>query len=229
MCTLLTAIERLAQIKAEGYVPTKRRGPTGVGFTLETLLDIRENNLIAPDLSEVEMKTTRVGSQSMVTLFTMDRGCWVVPQVDAIRRFGTIDDDRTNFYSTFMCSGRSSKLRLITQEDGVCLVTPNRELIAQWSFKSLLDRFHQKVRHVLFVLANVKTVDGIEHFHYYEAKFLTGWMFPWHLPRLFNESVLRVDVRMHLKDERVRNHGTGFRVLENDLWRLYPHGEELPI
>ncbi|MDR1216690.1 MAG: MvaI/BcnI family restriction endonuclease [Treponema sp.] len=36
--------EKFQAIKNMGYVPSLRRGPTGIGYTLETLLGIAENN-----------------------------------------------------------------------------------------------------------------------------------------------------------------------------------------
>jgi hypothetical protein len=38
---------RIAQIKGMGYVQSHRKGDTGVGKTLEDLLGITENNLLA--------------------------------------------------------------------------------------------------------------------------------------------------------------------------------------
>ena len=68
-----------------------------------------------------------------------------------------------------------------------------------------------------------------EHFHYKKALFHSGWLLRWHIPRLFNEGIIHLDIRMHVKDDRVRNHGTAFRIMERDLPQLYPYGEELPI
>jgi len=38
-------IQKLSKIKKMGYVKSKRNGPTGIGYTLETLLKIKENNI----------------------------------------------------------------------------------------------------------------------------------------------------------------------------------------
>jgi hypothetical protein len=83
--------ERFAEIKDRGFIRSTRRGPTGVGHTLETLLGLEEDNIPMPDLGEVELKGHRAGSDSMVTLFTYDRKCWKVKQLPAIRKYGTPD------------------------------------------------------------------------------------------------------------------------------------------
>ena len=43
-----------------GFVKTMRRGPTGVGYTLEALLGIGENNISSPDIEDIEVKAHRL-------------------------------------------------------------------------------------------------------------------------------------------------------------------------
>jgi len=75
---------RFDKIRQMGWVPSKRRGPTGVGHTLEQLLGLKENNVALPDLGKVELKAHRVNSPSMITLFTFNRRAWKMNQLDAI-------------------------------------------------------------------------------------------------------------------------------------------------
>ncbi len=42
---LIEFIKKFKEIKPKGFVPSTRRGPTGIGHTLETLLGIYENNI----------------------------------------------------------------------------------------------------------------------------------------------------------------------------------------
>lgn len=41
--------EKLSALKEGGYVVSMRRGNTGIGYTLETLLGVDENNLQTPE------------------------------------------------------------------------------------------------------------------------------------------------------------------------------------
>lgn len=68
--TLEDFIREYRKIKEMGWIRTHRAGPTGVGKTLEDLLGIEENNHDAPDFGEYELKSCRVNSQSMLTMFT---------------------------------------------------------------------------------------------------------------------------------------------------------------
>ena len=45
MKTLEEALQKLRELRATGYIPTHRAGPTGIGKTLEDILGIEENNI----------------------------------------------------------------------------------------------------------------------------------------------------------------------------------------
>lgn len=66
--TLQSLIIKLRAIKSAGFVKTHRPNNTGIGKTLEDLLDIKENNLRLPDIGDVELKAKRIDSGSMLTL-----------------------------------------------------------------------------------------------------------------------------------------------------------------
>jgi len=78
-------IKKLKQIVAMGWVSNARKGNQGgIGNTLEDLLGIEENNLPIPNASEWELKTQRIGSSSLTTLFHCEpspRAIRFVPQI----------------------------------------------------------------------------------------------------------------------------------------------------
>ena len=78
-------IEKLKQIATVGWVPNARKGNQGgIGNTLEDLLGIKENNLPIPNASEWELKTQRLNSSSLTTLFHSEhspRAVRFVPQI----------------------------------------------------------------------------------------------------------------------------------------------------
>ena len=64
---------RLEQIKKQGFIKTHRAGDTGIGKTLEDLLQIKENNIPLHDIRGVaELKAYRKDAKSMLTLFTLE-------------------------------------------------------------------------------------------------------------------------------------------------------------
>lgn len=48
--------ETLSDINRMGYIVSLRKRNTGIGYTLETLLGIAENNLRSPDLENIELR-----------------------------------------------------------------------------------------------------------------------------------------------------------------------------
>ena len=68
--TLEDFISKYQNIVNTGWITTHRSGPTGIGKTLEDLLGIPENNLHEPDFGEYELKSCRINSKSMLTMFT---------------------------------------------------------------------------------------------------------------------------------------------------------------
>ena len=63
-------IEKFQAIAQQGWMPNARHGNLGgIGNTLEDLLGIQENNLPIPNASEWELKTQRINTTSLTTLF----------------------------------------------------------------------------------------------------------------------------------------------------------------
>lgn len=78
-------IQKLKEISKQGWIPNTRHGNAGgIGNTLEDLLEIKENNLPIPNSGEWELKTQRIATSSLTTLFHIEpspRAILFVPQV----------------------------------------------------------------------------------------------------------------------------------------------------
>ena len=85
---------KFEQIKKLNWIRSKRKGPTGVGQTLEHLLGLTENNIALPDLGTVKLKAHRADSSSMITLFTFNRKAWKMNPHKAIKKYGTRDEEQ---------------------------------------------------------------------------------------------------------------------------------------
>lgn len=68
--------KKLKEISNKGFIESLRKSDTGIGFTLETEMGIKENNLKNEDFTyngeKVELKTQRKGTTSNITLFTKE-------------------------------------------------------------------------------------------------------------------------------------------------------------
>jgi len=78
-------IKEFQTIAKRGWIENARKGNAGgVGNTLEDLLGIEENNLPIPNAAEWELKTQRMGTSALTTLFHIEpspRAIKFVPQV----------------------------------------------------------------------------------------------------------------------------------------------------
>lgn len=66
-------IEKLKKISEQGWIENARHGNDGgIGNTLENLLGIEKNNLPIPNAAEWELKTQRLKTSSLTTLFHIE-------------------------------------------------------------------------------------------------------------------------------------------------------------
>ncbi|OGI62734.1 hypothetical protein A2W78_00055 [Candidatus Nomurabacteria bacterium RIFCSPLOWO2_12_40_14] len=67
----LTQIKKdLKELSEKGWIKSNRKHNTGIGKTLEDYLGITENNIALPDFGVMELKSQRINTISMMTLFT---------------------------------------------------------------------------------------------------------------------------------------------------------------
>lgn len=221
--------ERLYALKQQGFVVSMRRGNTGIGYTLETLLGVRENNLLLPDLGTMELKAHRRGVTSRITLFTFNSGAWKVKPSDVIDRYGYVDTNgRHSLYC--MASSLPNNQGLYTRvgDRKVTLHHIDGTIIAEWLGQTLIERFISKMPALVFVQAEVReNSDDKEEFWFNEAYLLTNPNEGNFLDLIRNDRVA-IDIRMHLRPHgTVRNHGTGFRIEERYLRLCFGNRESL--
>ena len=136
--TLEEARNRLSRIKRMGYVRTLRRGSTGIGKTLETLLEITENNISAPDLGQIELKAQRDNHKGMTTLFTFNRKAWKMDPLEAVKKYGSLDKDgRMGMYYTMDLKPNSAGLFLLVGDSVVSVRSVDGTLIAEWELEEI--------------------------------------------------------------------------------------------
>ncbi|MDD2839825.1 MAG: MvaI/BcnI family restriction endonuclease [Rickettsiales bacterium] len=220
----------LSCIKNMGYIKTHRNGPTGIGKTLEDLLQIKENNISLPDFGNIELKSTRENCNNLVTLFTFNNKAWKMNPLEAIKKYGSKDkNDRLGMYYTMGIKPNSSGLFLHVQDDDISVRHIDGSTIATWRLAEVEKQFDKKVKSVLLVKAKVEIRDNIEYFYYDRAKLLSCGTTKSILKSQFESQKLLVDLRLHDKGTMARNHGTGFRIYENNMEDLYKKVEEINI
>ena len=224
---LATLKKELQRVKKLGFVPTHRAGDTGIGKTLEDLLNIKENNIPLPDIAGVaELKAYRRSAKSMLTLFTLeplpkggDRDRMLLDGFGYSKR----DNGRSKeLHSTLLCKRYNNQsLKLSVAGDKIRVQGKGKRLNIYWNVESVQKKFGDKLPALVYVLADTKKMKGKELFHFNEAYLLSGFDF-----ELFKKMVKKdhivVDFRMYYRPNgSVRNHGTGFRVKINKLYNCF--------
>ncbi|MDR0800189.1 MAG: MvaI/BcnI family restriction endonuclease [Endomicrobium sp.] len=212
---------KFIKLKEKGYIPSKRNGPTGIGYTLESSLGILENNNVKPDIEGAELKAHRTKEKSLITLFTFNNKAWKTPPLEAVRKYGSLDAiGRKGLYYTMFLKPNSAGLFIEVTKAAISVRHISGETIASWSLQNLTDRFIKKIPALIFVSAHTEERAGKEHFHFYRAQLMEGTSSEL-LENQFKEENILVDLRLHDKGTSARNHGTGFRVYEYKLPLLF--------
>lgn len=230
---LETLKKELQRINKLGFVQTHRVGDTGIGKTLEDLLNIKENNIPLHDIAGVaELKAYRRNAKSMLTLFTLEplpkggnRDRMLLDNFGYSKR----DNGRSKeLHSTLSCKRYNNQsLKLSIAKEKIRVQGKNKRLNIFWDTVSVEQKFNDKLPALVYVLASTKEIRGKEYFHFNEAYLLSGFDFT-----LFQQMVKKdqivVDFRMYYKPNgSVRNHGTGFRVKINKLYNCFENKVQL--
>lgn len=226
--------EKLSDINRMGYIVSLRKGNTGIGYTLETLLGVVENNLRSPDLGTIELKETSLGvaednvrysdlrnielksrrikSTSLLTMFTFNDSIWKIEQEELIRQYGYYRNGRWALYTTAKNKPNNRGFYVKVEQDTVRLYHEDGLCAIEWQLEPLIDDLKNKFSNVLLVEAESRKSGENEEFWYKEAHLLTGVIVEKFLEYIKNGTIA-VDLRMHInKNGGVRNHGTGFRL-----------------
>ncbi|MFC1651265.1 MvaI/BcnI family restriction endonuclease [Candidatus Latescibacterota bacterium] len=224
MMTFAEIAEKLRNIKKNGYYKTHRSGPTGIGKTLEDLLGIIENNIPGPNAVRLELKSARKNTGSMLTLFTKSPD---PPRINSVLlgRFGypsSKGTDSNELHTTvnardFNSLRGSPGFKIGIESDRITLLIIGDHAVCYWPKNKLQHSFERKLPNLLYVKANARGRGINEEFWYNEAWVLSGFSFEGFI-HLLQEGTILVDIRIgQYPDGRSHDHGTGFRVMPDNL------------
>lgn len=220
---------KLQKIKDQGYIVSMRKGNTGIGYTLETLLGITENNIKLPDFGTIELKSKHKNASTPVTMFTFNRAVWKIKPIEAINTYGYKDTTGRQALYCFVSSKPNPQgLFLNTTKVSLQMCHIDGSLIAEWQANDLAETFKKKMPALVLVQAETR-VNSIEkeEFYFNEAYLLSEPSGNKLLEMISKDEIL-VDVRMHVNLRgSVRNHGTAFRTDESKLINCFSTKENL--
>ncbi|PSB04321.1 MvaI/BcnI family restriction endonuclease [Merismopedia glauca] len=253
-----TLIEALINIRDLGFVQNARHGNHGgIGNTLEELLGIEENNLPMPNAAEWELKTQRLNTKSLTTLFHLEpspQALKFVPSILLLKYGWRHQQAGLKYPETEMSfrqtingvtpSDRGFKI-VISESEKKILVNFNYQLVSikhlAW-LKSVENRIGlgelNPQPYWGFADLAAKAGTKLHNCFYVQAKVKkeNGIEF-YHYQKIFKLSRFSFDGFLKGLDEGFvlvdfdartgHNHGTKFRLRQNRLVDLYENSEEI--
>lgn len=224
-------IREYKKIKEMGWIKTHRSGPTGIGKTLEDLLGIEENNIDGPDFGEYELKSCRINSQSMLTMFTK------TPQPPRSNTYlrekygyssNVYNNDEKVLHSTLTAArfvpiaDTGKKLRIICDNEKISIASESEIENVFWDKESLRKAFEKKYKNkFIYAKAENRGTGATEEFNFIEAYEVSGFDYD-AMIKLLEDGKIFVDLRIgQYPDGRTHDHGTGFRIRESDQHLLF--------
>lgn len=229
-------------IKNKNFTKSNRKSHTGIGKTFEDLIGITENNNRLADYKDIlELKSKRELSESMVTLFT-DAPTYPLKANNYFRdTFGEPDPNFPNVniihttisavkYNTFK-KKIGFKLELNYQEEKMyirIIDLGTGELVGKevyYTFDKLRKCFEEKCKHIAYINAATKKIDGIEYFYFKDVVILTGLTFEMFLYYI-EKGYIKYDIRIgcYQSGKKIgtsHDHGSGVRILKNKIGEVF--------
>ncbi|MBE6546082.1 MAG: glycosyl hydrolase [Ruminococcaceae bacterium] len=233
--TLNDFIGEFEKVKAMGWIQTHRIGPTGIGKTLEDLLGIPENNLDEPDFGDYELKSCRIDSNSMLTMFTRapePRRANTYLRMKYGYSSNAYDNDEKVLHSTLSAdrftpvADTGHKLKISCAADGIYIECEDGVENIFWSREALRACFEKKYKNKFVYAKALSRGEGAnEEFKFIEAYEVSGFDYDAFIS-LLEEGKIYVDLRIgqyhHGRNKgKTHDHGTGFRIKENDQHLLF--------
>src|SRR3989338_6616306 len=223
-------VKKLKELFKQGYVKSLRSNDTGIGYTLETLLKIKENNSGEPAFDynglPVELKAQRETASSRVTLMTKTPNWDPLKPKEIMEKFGYKDlHDRQALKITLIANNfnaKGFKLEVNKVADRLNIVHKDYGTVAYFGIKELMQKLSDKIyKNLILVLADRKKKGEQEYFRYTKAIILQE-LSEDAFEKLFNDGLIVWEFRMHIKEDgSVRDHGPGFRISKNHIDKLY--------
>ena len=229
--TLEDFISEYQNIVNMGWITTHRSGPTGIGKTLEDLLGIEENNLHEPDFGDYELKSCRINSNSMLTMFTQ------APQPARANTYlrqkygyssSAYDNDGKVLHSTLTAArfvpiaDTGHLLKIVCDTDKISIASEAGLENIFWNRDALKRNFDKKYKNkFVYAKAESRGRGSHEEFHFIEAYEVSGFSYE-SFVELLERGQIYIDLRIgQYPDGRTHDHGTGFRIRESDQSLLF--------
>ena len=218
------------EVKSRGFIKSHRSHNTGIGKTFEDLVNVKENNKQEVDyLDELELKSSRELSGSMVTLFSKAPSHPPKANTELRLKFGKDENGLKilhttisgNKFNTFL-KKYGFKLEINEEEERIYILIKDLEsgtlldFDCYYTFEDLRKIIEKKCKNIAFITAKHKLEGDQEFFHFEKAVLLTGLTFNKFLEGIKIGDILydiRIGVYRGGKNRgNTHDHGSSFRI-----------------
>ena len=231
---------KFCKIKKMEKIKSLRKGPTGVGYTFESLLGKKEDTNPEPDFKNIEIKCKLYYSKSPLSLFTLcparnnDSAINYIFAKYSYHRYGDYNDYR--LFERIISSEGSVELydysfKLDVDHISKKIVIKSyykgcyEEDVCYWSFDDLKERIITKLSQLAVIKALPYTNNGEIYYKYVSIKFYHFENFDNFIKLIENNEIcVQLYIREGLNklgDYHIENHGVTFKIRLESIERLF--------
>lgn len=226
------------RIKSMGLIKSKRKGPTGVGFTFEELINKKEDQKSKPDFYSIEIKCILGYSNSDITLFSCAPKRNNLPCMNYIfntygyYKYGNINSKK--IFSRKVFCGKtielynySFKLFIDQINKRILMKAFNndkfQEIVCYWNFEDIKNKLIEKLSTLAVVSAFPYKYSQITYYKYVKIKFYKLIDFHSFLKAL-DENIICIEFYITQSSDNLtecKDHGVKFRIQRDKLEKLF--------
>ena len=241
-------ISKFHAVKERGFIKSRRRNNTGIGKTFEDYIGVIENNIDKPDLFGFEIKSHRELAQSYVTLFTKSPSFPKGANAYLKDKFGTPYEENPELKKlhTSMFADKANSyakkyaFQLINDKKEKCVFIAVYSLRTKklvdcscgYTYADIKAVLTKKLKNLFYVTAETKKdKKGTEYFFFNKADIYEAPSFE-NFIKLLDKGLIMYDIRIGSYQSganygKAHDHGSGFRILEKNLNKLYSIHEKV--
>lgn len=233
--------KRFDEIKKKGFIQSNRQHNTGIGKTFEDLLEKKEDNKAIADFGDIEIKTHRESSQSLITLFTKspnypqkansilrERFGYPSPEHNDLKilhttlRSNTYSNVKDTYFFTFQVDREHQEIKILVVDKENNILSDN----TVYSFSIIKQAIEKKIKKIAYITAETYYDENkIEYFRFLELVLFYNPTFE-NFITLLEKGSIAIDIRIGVyksspKYGKTHDHGTAFRIFYEDFEKLF--------
>lgn len=221
------------------WIESKGKGNSGVGITLESLLQKERENFEIPDYKGIELKAKCSKKETYIALFNAVPDSYLFEIKRILKKYGYPHSNFPQFKIFNLSIYGNRKIKLNNNYFKLYVDWENRNItlriydknlnivdnLTSWSFDLLQEKLERKLRKLAIIHADRKFEHNTVYFKYKNIDFYKLISFERFLI-LIENGIVRISFRIGIYKDRKRlgeiyDHGTSFSIDEHNITRLF--------